>query len=1168
MKNLKMLWMMLFLLTGMMASAAVNSGYYYIKSYNNCYITENTTDHTLICSGKSTPTDYAQVWYLSVSGTTVTIKNTLTNNYIQGQGSFSQPYSTGANSQSFTLGEANGVYTFQYDPYNKAGLHCDNSLNVVEWYTSEEKSKWTIEAVEVNQSELNSQRNAIAEATTEQLNTFFTSTACTELSRVWTNSSDANLRQAMKDLPTSTQDLAIKVKNNAWDTFGTWDKTERTFRIADYSAYSKHDVWNNIIGTGYVMGRLTNPTGIYATAGEYLQVYVGDIPSGQTVKLEVAGEYQATGTTYTLKKGMNVLLMASSGNCFVNYEVDNTTNGAAPYTAIASYDPVTVHIEGGIVNGYFDLTKGDDNSDWANLRRYLMQAPTVDLKTSNQLFHITTSLVTAACPTYMVELLGEWDKILNMEHSLMGLEAYDGYWNNLLSATDMTGDSYMHATSYGTYYNVTTIPTVMNYADMWSGGAIWGPAHENGHVFQKYINMVGQTEVSNNVFSNVAIYNNGHLTSRATNISVTFENMANGVFWNDRDIWERTHLYFQLYQFFHIIGKSPDFYPELFKALRSDPMNHSGNTFISATEDYLKFYKKCCSVSGYDLTEFFQAYGFFVIPTLASYTIDEGNYYTPKYVTKDAYKVEDYATYYLTITQSEIDAAKQAVANMNLPKANIIFIEDRITAPDATYEGAAPGEKKQPFSKEYPIGSGGETGQYTTYGDPCSAYTYNVNANGLVTMQGTGAVGFKLYDPDGELVRLYNTYTFHLPPAAYDANGLNNGYTLVAAAGDDSDVTATRDTSIEIDEFPKTNMWYTFCSSLRGNRYVTSNGADMGVTGQTATYPSNEIEWCFVIRDGANDEYDIVNRADGSYLDPNASYNTQIYTTATQPSAGWKLGDAATKGMYIIYSGSTQLNQTTLGGYPIYSWGSGSNTSDTGCQFTITAVEAIPEPEPEPTISDVALDELADWGIIVSATAASDLATDQWYVMFDRGTSPGAHGYLYENVTTHTLYNTATRPSGYAADVCQYLVRLIDAGAGKYYIQTGYGNYFGQIETSIAVPTLATKTQRITVAKIGGTDGHFYLQAETGGIILDANDIRFGDGTVVGWGTTIPTTTGGNNDWAFYPVVDDPATCIETLPRMASLSSVQTYTLAGQQVVHGKLPKGIYLVRGRKFIVK
>jgi hypothetical protein len=125
--------------------------------------------------------------------------------------------------------------------------------------------------------------------------------------------------------------------------------------------------------------------------------------------------------------------------------------------------------------------------------------------------------------------------------------------------------------------------------------------------------------------------------------------MADGLFWMDRGIWERTHLYYQLYQFFHAQGVMNNFYQELFKAFRADPMDRTKNKFVDATNDYLKFYKKACEVSGDDLTELFQAYGFFVVPELKSVTIGNS--------TKDVFEVDDYGTFYLYITQQMIDDA-------------------------------------------------------------------------------------------------------------------------------------------------------------------------------------------------------------------------------------------------------------------------------------------------------------------------------------------------------------------------------------------------------------------------------------------------------------------------------------------------------------------------------
>ena len=70
--------------------------------------------------------------------------------------------------------------------------------------------------------------------------------------------------------------------------------------------------------------------------------------------------------------------------------------------------------------------------------------------------------------------------------------------------------------------------------------------------------------------------------------------------------------------------------------------------------------------------------------------------------------------------------------------------------------------------------------------------------------------------------------------------------------------------------------------------------------------------------------------------------------------------------------------------------------------------------------------------------------------------------------------------------------------------------------TNVAVS--AYRLEKIAIGKIAGTDGHFYLQASNN-VILDANECETaGDATVVGYGSTVPTSTGGNNDWAFYPV--------------------------------------------------
>ena len=1186
--KLKTLLTLLVLLVAGASSAAITTGYYRIKSnaYNGRYMGEDNSSHRLFTTTSYSATNYSLVWYISASGNSVTIKNVLTDRFVQKQSNTSSAYSTSTSTATFTASQSGSTFTFS--DYSGSGLHCAASQNydVVHWDTNADGSVWQIESATVNSTELANQKAALTAATTSQLTQFFTSTACTELKSTYASYSDANLRSAMSSLPTTVQDLAVKIKNNSWTTYSGWTKTEKAFRIADYKAYSDHDKWKAIFGfTNYTMGRLSNPTGIWANTGDILQVYVGAIPSGQSVKLEIAGYGQAYGTQYTLSQGMNCLQVSSAGNCFVNYEVNNTTNGGVPYKLMSNYADVTVHIEGGTVQGYFDLTKNDTDSDWAQMKTHLLtdatNRPSVCLKTDKHLMNLgITRLINALDGTSLVEMLNVWRNLAEWEDELMGRTdnyggqtTYGQYCNTLFSVTAMPGtDGYPHCSNYGTYYYEYSDNAIFNAnALLTVADNMWCIAHEQGHSRQSPINMAGNTEMSNNLFSNVAIYKQGRYTSRTASIQETFRDFAAGMSWPERVAkacdshgnynQQILHLNWQLYLYFHVLGNDPDFFPRLFDALRADPMTKvksgsaDNSTLTPANTDYLKYYVKCCQVSGYDLTEFFAAYGFFILPPERDYSITYQGVTTKRFQT-----LNDYGYYYLYATQAMIDNAKNQVANMNLPKCNIIFIEDRVSAPNATYEGHAEGEMRtiNPDAPVQSYGTVGELGQYNTFNATCSSYSYNVN-NGVVTMEGTGAVGFIVYDNSGNIIGFYNTNTFTLPSGA-------TNYTIKAAAGNGSSATATYDSSIET--FPKADTWYTFCSTLRGSRYVRSTSAGGGVYGltHTAGLQTNEMMWKFVSRgDGS---YDIINRKDNSYINPTATHNTQITTTATRPSSGWTLGAASTSGMWIIHSGTVELNQTDLEattGYKVYNWSGGADgndTEDSGCQFTI--MEAI-EPnetnpdQPIPTLSNTALEELNGYNIMVSGTEAANLSTGQWYVMFDRGgTSPYNHGYLYENVTSHTLYNTNTTPSGSATEACNYLVRLIDAGDGKFYIQTGYGNYFGHIQSSVNVPVIATQTQRITIAKIASTNGHFYLQGETGGIILDANNLSNGDATVVGYGTSIPTSTGGNNDWAFYPVslVPSKVDLIMSTTAANSLSTGTWYVMYNRGSSRGYLYEG------------
>ena len=143
---------------------------------------------------------------------------------------------------------------------------------------------------------------------------------------------------------------------------------------------------------------------------------------------------------------------------------------------------------------------------------------------------------------------------------------------------------------------------------------------------------------------------------------------------------------------------------------------------------------------------------------------------------------------------------------------------------------------------------------------------------------------------------------------------------------------------------------------------------------------------------------------------------------------------------------------------------------------------------------------------------AASLSVGTWYVMKNRGSS---RGYLYEDPSTHGLRNV-----GSVTQEVKYLVRLENATDGHYYIQTAYGNYFGCLSHNTQLSTFGNAVEAYIVDKIADTDGHFYLQSAATDVVLDANNYSgASSANVVGWNTTVPTATDGNNDWAFYPVL-------------------------------------------------
>ncbi|MBQ2123501.1 MAG: family 20 glycosylhydrolase [Bacteroidaceae bacterium] len=142
---------------------------------------------------------------------------------------------------------------------------------------------------------------------------------------------------------------------------------------------------------------------------------------------------------------------------------------------------------------------------------------------------------------------------------------------------------------------------------------------------------------------------------------------------------------------------------------------------------------------------------------------------------------------------------------------------------------------------------------------------------------------------------------------------------------------------------PVSGNYYRMYTPLRANRYATGNGADAAITGPTEATTKASI-WQFVKR--SDNAYDIINVADGTYISPASNNNTALKTVIAQPTAGWSIKKAENTGNVIVVSGTAQFNQQKDGNLHLLNWGSGTNTTDDGCEYRLINVTDQIPPQP------------------------------------------------------------------------------------------------------------------------------------------------------------------------------------------------------------------------------
>jgi len=455
--------------------------------------------------------------------------------------------------------------------------------------------------------------------------TIFTDSSCSELKPGIT-------AEAIQAIPNEFfRDLAHRIFTGIYDA---------EFRVQEYRAWEHPDIKAALNKTAAYSLR-DNPTGIYVKAGEELIVFVGEM-HGQSVSLvsqDLSTGGWGTRHNYPLARGLNKLKTKANGLLYVEY-----------YSPLAETAPkIKINFATGLVNGYFDVQK-HQTTDW---QRLLEKAVADDFDLVGEFAHLTfpTGIFKANTPNGKA-LVEKYDELVRLEHEFMGLYKYPErrFKNRMYFHADYNPKAaYMYATSYRTGYSMGTIAGIVTL-NTFSTTAVWGPAHEVGHVNQvrPILKWTGMGEVTNNIYSmhvQTAFGNRSRLLDDGR-YETAFNNVVGkNIPHNDiSDVFIQLIPFWQLKLYMHDVLGQTDFWPDLINRC----MSETGPTTPDTEGRYqLHFVRMACETAQLNLLEFFTAWGFLT-------PIDKS--------------INDYNTAWFTVTQEEIDALKAEIEAKGFPK--------------------------------------------------------------------------------------------------------------------------------------------------------------------------------------------------------------------------------------------------------------------------------------------------------------------------------------------------------------------------------------------------------------------------------------------------------------------------------------------------------------------
>lgn len=420
--------------------------------------------------------------------------------------------------------------------------------------------------------------------------------------------------------------------------------------------------------TGFVLDKGENIIRVGETGGATLRLVVPEwtrrAPDGIKPEDDPAG-WGLKSQEFILEEGENILFLDKGGHAYIQYFVED-----APQNHL----PVTIQFLTGKNNGYFDITRGDTNEDFNDLLENAI-SPIMDMRGKYIQVAFPVDSLKRFAWNKGVELINNFDSIVALQRHFIGWDK-EGFnpTNRVLARINY--HYYMFRDRDGVAYIDWAMRLVADPESIIKGDPCWGFSHELGHVLQMRPQLTwgGMMEVSNNIltlYSTTMLGNRSRLSeeghyekARETILDkgisylyfpgeeVTGNQYGGG---GNTDVFQRLVPFWQLHLYFTEQGY-PDFYPDLMIAMRKQEPLGGGDK----SKDYLNMLEFCrlaSEVSQTDLTEFFDRWGFFYVGDIV---------------------VNDYGMYHYTVLQEEVDAVKEAIAAMNLPKPvkDITLMED------------------------------------------------------------------------------------------------------------------------------------------------------------------------------------------------------------------------------------------------------------------------------------------------------------------------------------------------------------------------------------------------------------------------------------------------------------------------------------------------------------